>query len=198
MKVSLIQLTVGPNVNFNFKKLQDLLNQSIKFNPDLILLPECCLFLSNKQKHYFSTNDSYVTYIKNYAKLNNIFILIGSLPIKENAQPYNQSILIDNTISNALKYSYEDCFVDIVIDFDDDKHKFFIEIIDDGMGIEKPNEVFNAYYQQKNENKGLGLGLNIVKEICDIYNIEIIVSSQENNTSFKYLFPKNLTKKEEE
>lgn len=44
MKVSLIQLTVGPNVDLNFKKLQDLLNQSIKFNPDLILLPECCLF----------------------------------------------------------------------------------------------------------------------------------------------------------
>ncbi len=110
---------------------------------------------------------------------------------------YELERIIDNTISNALKYSYENCFVDIVIDFDEDKQKFFIEIIDDGMGIEKPNEVFNAYYQQKNENKGLGLGLNIVKEICDKYNIEIIVSSQKNNTSFKYLFPKNLTKEEE-
>jgi len=105
MKVSLIQLTVGPNVDLNFNKLQDLLNQSIKFNPDLILLPECCLFLSNKQKHYFSTNDSYVTYIKNFAELNNIYILIGSLPIKENAQPYNQSILIDNKGSIVSRYN---------------------------------------------------------------------------------------------
>ena len=98
MKVSLVQLTVGPNIDLNFKKLQDKLNQSIKFNPDLILLPECCLFLSNKQKHYFSINDSYVTYIKNFAKLNNIYILVGSLPIKENDQSFNQSILIDNTV----------------------------------------------------------------------------------------------------
>jgi len=105
MKISLIQLTVGPNLDLNFKKIKFLLSESIKFNPDLILLPECCLFLSNKHKYFFSIDDSHVTYFKNFAKLNNINILVGSLPIKEHNKQFNQSILIDNMGSIVSKYN---------------------------------------------------------------------------------------------
>ncbi len=105
MKLSLVQLTVGPNLDLNLKKLQDLLNESIKFNPDLILLPECCLFLSNKNKHFFSINDSCIAYFKNFAKLNNVYLLVGSLPIMDNGRPYNQSLLIDSQGTIVSKYN---------------------------------------------------------------------------------------------
>jgi signal transduction histidine kinase len=113
---------------------------------------------------------------------------------------YELERIIDNTFSNALKYSNKDTFIEIVIDSDLDndtstkEENFYIEIIDQGIGIENPNEIFNPYYQQKDDNKGLGLGLNIVKEICDKYEIKIEVKSQKNNTSFKYIFPNKITR----
>ncbi len=187
----------GPNENFEAIKASTKSLSSI-YNDLYYLVKKEKLDYEKEQINISTFMSQRIMFFDEMANVKNIDI---DLSIGQNFilsfSNYELERIIDNTISNALKYSYENCFVDIVIDFDEDKQKFFIEIIDDGMGIEKPNEVFNAYYQQKNENKGLGLGLNIVKEICDKYNIEIIVSSQENNTSFKYLFPQNLTKEEE-
>jgi len=103
--------------------------------------------------------------------------------------------IIDNTISNAIKYSFEDSQIDIITDIID--NKYICEIKDFGMGIEDTNSVFNAYYQQKDKNVGLGLGLNIVKDICDKYDITIEVKSGDLGTSFIYIFPQNLIKKEQ-
>ena len=98
--------------------------------------------------------------------------------------------VIDNTISNAIKYSNEDSQIDIILD------KYTCEIKDFGIGIKDTNAVFKAYYQQKDKNIGLGLGLSIVKDICENYNIKINVKSDETGTSFIYNFPKKLIKEE--
>ena len=50
MKLSLIQLTVGPSFDENFKKSQKLINQSLQSEPDFILFPELFFFLSTKKK----------------------------------------------------------------------------------------------------------------------------------------------------
>ena len=47
MRLSLIQITVGPQIEKNFKKVDKFINQALDFKPNLILLPECFLFLSN-------------------------------------------------------------------------------------------------------------------------------------------------------
>jgi DNA-binding response OmpR family regulator len=97
-------------------------------------------------------------------------------------------VMFYNTLSNAIKYSTENSIIDIILD------ENYLEIKDFGTGIEDTNAVFNAYYQQKNANIGLGLGLSIVKDICDRYKIEINVKSDNNGTSFIYTFPQNLIK----
>lgn len=108
---------------------------------------------------------------------------------------YEFERVVDNTLSNAIKYGFEDSFIDIILDITQDTYK--LEIRNEGIQIADTNAIFGAYYQQKDKNIGLGLGLNIVKEICDKYEIKIEVTSIENQTTFTYIFPKNLIYKEE-
>ncbi|MDC3122951.1 hypothetical protein OA525_01815 [Alphaproteobacteria bacterium] len=56
MKLSLIQLTVGPSFDENFQKSQKLINQSLQSEPDFILFPEHFLYLSNKKKISFESS----------------------------------------------------------------------------------------------------------------------------------------------
>jgi len=100
---------------------------------------------------------------------------------------YELERVVDNTIANAIKYSFEDSTIEISLD--KENGNYTLSIKDEGIGIVDKEAIFQAYYQQKDKNIGLGLGLSIVKEICDKNEIKIEVSSQNNNTIFKYIFP---------
>ena len=109
---------------------------------------------------------------------------------------YELERVIDNTLSNAIKYSFEDSNIDIILEKKEDIYK--LEIKNEGIKIADTKAIFNAYYQQKDKNIGFGLGLSIVKEICDKYDIKIEVISLNNQTIFSYIFPKNLIFKGED
>ena len=108
---------------------------------------------------------------------------------------YELERVIDNTISNAIKYSFENSNIDIILDIEE--HFYKLEIKNEGIQITDTKTIFDAYYQQKEKNVGFGLGLSIVKDICNKYEIDINVTSINNQTSFSYFFPKNLLIKEE-
>lgn len=97
---------------------------------------------------------------------------------------YLVSIIISNLISNSVKYSKNGG--QIVIDLDNNKNTTHLTISDNGIGIPENNlsKIFNSFYRSDNsknpEIKGTGLGLSIVKRLCDLLNIEIQISSQEN------------------
>ena len=108
---------------------------------------------------------------------------------------YELERVIDNTISNAIKYSFENSNIDIILAVEEDSYK--LEIKNEGIQIADTKTIFDAYYQQKEKNVGFGLGLSIVKDICNKYKIDINVTSINNQTSFSYFFPKNLLIKED-
>jgi len=95
MKISLIQLTVGPIFEDNFQKSKKLLKQCVKNKPDFILFPEHFLFLSNNNKIFFDMNHSTILFFQEFAIEHKVNILLGSLPIKENSKTFNRSIVID-------------------------------------------------------------------------------------------------------
>ncbi len=101
---------------------------------------------------------------------------------------YEFERIIDNTLSNAIKYSFENTTVVIAL------KNYQLEIINEGIKIKDTSLVFEKYYQEKVKNIGLGLGLNIVKSICDNYDIKVEILSDEV-TTFKYIFPQNLISK---
>ncbi len=85
------------------------------------------------------------------------------------------SSVIDNLISNAIKYNRDNGFIKIY-----NKNKKLI-IEDSGMGIDTKSlfTIFDRYYQYNSNVQGLGLGLSIVKKFCDKYKIEIKIDSKE-------------------
>ena len=100
MKVACIQSSAGENYNKNFKQIVKLINQSIKNKADLIITPETTsLITSDKKilyKNTFKMNaDPLIKKVKEIAKQNKKWILIGSLPIKDKTKYRNRSIMIN-------------------------------------------------------------------------------------------------------
>lgn len=96
--------------------------------------------------------------------------------------------IVDNTISNAIKYSHDNTDVTIVLKHVDEKIVFSVE--DHGVGIESIEKVFSRYYRENEAKGGFGIGLNIVKQITEEENIVIDVSSTlGKGTTFTYIFP---------
>lgn len=107
--------------------------------------------------------------------------------------PLHLERLVDNTISNAIKYSHDNTEVELFIG--KDKNNFFLSITDQGVGIEDVTVVFEQYYQSSQYNNGLGIGLAIVQEICENYNIDIQIKSKKNEgTIFTFVFTHNMVK----
>lgn len=94
--------------------------------------------------------------------------------------------IIDNNITNAIKYTNDNS--NIYVDLFLDETKFIIDISSCSLYIQSPVRVFKEYYREESKKQGFGLGLSLVKKICDEENIKIILDSNEYFTSFKYLF----------
>ncbi len=97
--------------------------------------------------------------------------------------------IVDNTISNAIKYSHDNSSIEI--NFYKKDVQLIFEVQDYGMGIEKIDKIFSRYYRENESKGGFGIGLNIVKEIIDEEKIVLEINSKVNKgTLFKYTFPK--------
>lgn len=97
---------------------------------------------------------------------------------------YLVSIIISNVISNAIKYSNQKGKISINIT--KSGSKTICSISDNGIGIapEDLDKIFNPFYRSNATNhpqiKGSGLGLSIVKKICQLLHIGIVVLSEKN------------------
>ena len=95
--------------------------------------------------------------------------------------------IIDNTLSNAIKYSYEKSHIDVGLSYHDSEISLFVR--DYGVGIAKPDKIFERYYREDLDKGGFGIGLNIVKKIIDENDIHLdIVSSPKKGSTFTYIF----------
>lgn len=98
------------------------------------------------------------------------------------------SILLDN----AIKHSYDN--TKIRVNLFKEKENIILEVINNGDDIpkDKQNKIFERFYRvdearNRNENR-YGLGLAIAKNIVDIHQGKISVTSSNNYTTFKVIF----------
>jgi len=97
--------------------------------------------------------------------------------------------IVDNTLSNAIKYSKNK--TQITISLQRDENNIIFKVQDQGIGIKDTKKIFYRYYRGDKVTGGFGIGLNIVKKICDKNNVRIKVDSKLNQGSiFAYKFKK--------
>ena len=113
----------------------------------------------------------------------NLYIYINQKQIQK---------IIDNTISNAIKYSHDNSEIDIEMYVQDEK--CYLIFKDYGVGIHKINDIFNRYYRENKDKGGFGIGLNIVQSIINELDIELkIESTPKVGSQFMYIIPKKYT-----
>ncbi len=95
--------------------------------------------------------------------------------------------LIDNNISNAIKHSYDKSEIEIVLERNNSE--IVLQFISKGVKINNVSKLFNKNYTESSGAKrSLGLGLNMVKNICKENNIRYSAHSQNNTNTFTYIF----------
>lgn len=95
--------------------------------------------------------------------------------------------IVDNTISNAIKYSYRLSQISIMVGVIHEK--IFFEIKNRGDVISDKKKIFERFHRESTHKGGYGLGLNIVAHICEEEDIGIEISStQARGTKFRYVF----------
>lgn len=82
--------------------------------------------------------------------------------------------VIDNLISNAIKYNKKGSFIKIVL------KDGYLCIEDGGIGIQqnKIDRMFDRYSRFNDSEGGFGLGLNIVSGIAKEYNLKLKIASK--------------------
>lgn len=98
--------------------------------------------------------------------------------------------IIDNLISNSIKYNKTNGKIEVKIKIE--KDDILVCVSDSGYGIPKHqhSQVFKKFFRSdnvlKSETKGTGLGLYIVKSLVEQYGGQIWFESEENKGSAFY------------
>ncbi len=102
------------------------------------------------------------------------------------------TIILDNLISNALKYTKKGEIAIFMRNAVDGQELFTeIEVRDTGLGIsaEAQKRIFDRYFQVKSEHQvsGSGIGLSLVKNLAELHQGSISVDSKPGEgSSFKF------------
>ena len=95
--------------------------------------------------------------------------------------------LIDNNLSNAIKHSNDKSTIEIILK--KSHAQIILEFTTEGEPIKNRSKLFDKNYTESNDAKrSLGLGLNMVKTICEKNNIKYYVHSKEDTNTFTYKF----------
>jgi heavy metal sensor kinase len=96
--------------------------------------------------------------------------------------PSMMEIIFENLITNSIKYS--DSYKNIEIELKNDSSSLICSIKDQGYGMNEDQikKIFDRFYRnddsRNSEVDGFGLGLSIVKKLCEMQNISLKVESK--------------------
>jgi signal transduction histidine kinase len=105
-------------------------------------------------------------------------------------------IMINNLISNAIKYNIEKGKITLKTNFTADNYSLSISDTGKGMTEVQQATIFERFTRIAIEQEGQGLGLAIVDSIAKFHHIEVKADSKiDFGTTFTVQFPFDVTKK---
>ena len=146
-------------------------NRLSKLNQSLILLTK----IDNRQFHEneeINLGDLINKHLGNFEEL----IAAKDITVRKNINrntglTMNETLaetLISNLITNAIKHNTDHGFIEILLS------KTALSVSNSGAALHSdPAELFERFKKDKVSSESLGLGLSIVKKICEKYGFEI-------------------------
>ena len=179
LKLNLYLLSKEIGENERIKKLNQNIKTILNYQNNLKT------FLSNNpnQKEIFNIKDIIDEKLKFYSQNYPNIKYTNKANLKINTNKVAFESIIDNLISNAFKYNKKNGSINIYTK----NNYLFIE--DTGKGIKNPNKIFDRFY--KENERGIGIGMSIVKKLADELKIDIKIKTILNKGS---TFILNLTK----
>ncbi len=179
IKERVIHLTEIVNDVLHLSKIQ---SGKIEFSPERIELVEEC----RKSIDGFNDDASLANKIEFNCSRSSLHIYMDQRLINQ---------ILNNLISNAIKYSPVSPRVKINLEESDDE--IILSVSDNGIGIPENDKkyIFDAFYRASNAKliQGNGLGLNIIKESLNTQGGDITFKSQaEKGTTFYVHLPKEI------
>jgi len=105
--------------------------------------------------------------------------------------------IIDNTLSNAIKFSDKDGRIEVRIQ-ETEEGGISLSFQDYGQGIKNPEKIMGRYYRENEYKNGFGIGMSIVKSIIDEAGITLHVKSKlSEGSTFIYIIKASLLYKED-
>ncbi len=149
------------NLNRSLILLSKIDNNQFQIREEVGILEIISLHLSNFEDIIQSKNISLQTDFRNQ-------ILIK-------ADPSLISILLLNLLKNSIFHNVPSGTIEIIC------NSKTLVIRNTGKKLDlNPEDLFNRFTKSSNKPDSLGLGLSIVKKICDYYNFTVQYSAQEN------------------
>ena len=207
LSIACLQYSSSENEKYTLETIKDLIYKALEAKVEFITLPECATSLqknSSLTKKFAKTEDENFSLqtLKAIAKLNSIFILIGSLPIKAKDKLVNRSFLVGPKGDILYKYDklYDESNTNLITginemcnemkniykkynDIDDEKEKDKKSYIQKNIKIINDNcQKIKGYLKQinKDENK-LPEDIKIIISFPEESKIQQIKDINTNN-----------------
>lgn len=140
------------------------------------------------ERSIFSLKNLIIDVIKEFSQIISTKRLVLTTKFTPNDTPLNLDgdrqkiyLVFANLINNAIKFTSEGGRIHISVELKE--HKYWINVVDTGIGIPKTeyNKIFDQFYQVEppltRKYQGMGLGLSIAKGMVEVHNGRIWVES---------------------
>lgn len=173
-------------INTQVQRLDKIIDNVLQLSRQKARNPETInveLWLSNFKEEFCNTQDISLLQLNIDIKTDKTTILFDASHLFQ---------VIDNLCSNAINHNDKEkdqVKINIVYDFDTDLHQPYLDIVDNGPGIDTDfvQQIFDPFFTRS--SKGTGLGLYISKEIVEINRAKIqYIESNKTGSCFRIFF----------
>lgn len=190
---SLIELKTNEKLSIFLEQINSSISMLSNSYEDLSYI------ISHDTLEYQQKEINLSTFLEERVKFFNVIVNANFKSIKYNIEPdvfvlindIELERLIDNNISNAIKHSNLKSLITIKM-YIENKNPI-ISFESEGKNIKNIERIFDKNYRENDSKRSLGLGLNMVKTICEKNNISYHVESREGRNIFYFKF-QNKTK----